>query len=86
MLSLLTVFLETEENRGTSFIKEFNAPNESASRVRLPRVLHNYVSMLYGNDVTKARARARGRRAAFRHCKLKLRKCAMRVIITERAR
>lgn len=44
--------------RRTSFIKEFNAPDESASRVRSPRALHNYVSMLYGNDVTKARAGA----------------------------
>lgn len=33
---------------------------------------HNYVSMLYGNDVTNARG------CAFRRCKLKLRKCAVR--------
>lgn len=60
----------------------FNAPDESASRVHSPRAPHNYVSMLYGSDVTKAR----GRLAAFRHCKLKLRKCATRVVIAERAR
>lgn len=46
----------------TSFIKGFNAPDESASRVRSPRAPppHNYVSMLYGNDVTNACALALG--------------------------
>jgi len=57
-VSFLAVFLGNRRSQRTSFIKEFNAPDESASRVRSPRALHNYVSMLYGNDVTKVRAGA----------------------------